>query len=450
MASETRTAANARPASGPIRDLYDLVTGDEDARVCRDIDDAACREQPRNFFIHLASLTLTKIGDGIADAKTVLPWMLSSLGAPSVLIGLLVPIREAGALLPQMIVAAWIRRHAVRKWFWVVGSAGQGLALIGIAVAGISFSGTVAGTLIVTMLVLFSLSRGIASVASKDVLGKTIAKTRRGTLTGYASMASGIVVGLVGIAMVFEQGPGRSDLTLGWLFVLGGGLWLVAAGTFSRLAEEPGATEGGGNALSEALDQVGLLRDDQALRRFILARALLLSSALSAPFFVTLVQRHGHSVDTGSFRDLGLLVIAAGLASGLSAAVWGRFSDRSSRWVMVAAGGITGTVGLTVAALAALAPSHWPLGELVIIGFFILSVAHAGVRLGRKTYLVDMSTIDTRAAHVALSNTVIGILLLSGGAIGVVGDVLGTPIALAILALLALAGAATAYRLDDL
>lgn len=39
--------------------LYDYVTGDEDARVCRDIPAAACRHQPRNFFAYLLANLLS-------------------------------------------------------------------------------------------------------------------------------------------------------------------------------------------------------------------------------------------------------------------------------------------------------------------------------------------------------------------------------------------------------
>ena len=36
-----------------LSQLYEWLTGDEDSRMCRDISDAACHEQPRNFFRHL-------------------------------------------------------------------------------------------------------------------------------------------------------------------------------------------------------------------------------------------------------------------------------------------------------------------------------------------------------------------------------------------------------------
>lgn len=68
-------------------------------------------EVPRNRRVHLLSLTLTKIADGLIDPKLVLAWLLGAGGAPFFLIGLLVPIREAGALLPQLALARIVQRR---------------------------------------------------------------------------------------------------------------------------------------------------------------------------------------------------------------------------------------------------------------------------------------------------------------------------------------------------
>ena len=98
-----------------VEAAFEMLTGDDDGRVCRDIPDAACRELPENFFRHVGSLSLTKTADGLIDPKLVLSWLLTTLGAPAAIIGLLVPIREAGALLPQLFTAASLRCLQKRK-----------------------------------------------------------------------------------------------------------------------------------------------------------------------------------------------------------------------------------------------------------------------------------------------------------------------------------------------
>ena len=77
-----------------IEALYNRVTGDEDARVCKDIPEAACNDQPYNFFAYLVANLLGKVADEIASAKLIIPWLFGVLGVPAAFTGFLVPIRE--------------------------------------------------------------------------------------------------------------------------------------------------------------------------------------------------------------------------------------------------------------------------------------------------------------------------------------------------------------------
>ena len=79
----------------------------------------------------------------------------------------------------------------------------------------------------------------------------------------------------------------------------------------------------------------------------------------------------------------------------------------------------------------------------------LLNVMHGGVRLGRKVYLVDMASADNRAAYVAVSNSVVGILMLVGGLIGLIADWLGPAATVLILGLLSLLAAAYVHNLPD-
>ena len=58
------------------------------------------------------------------------------------------------------------------------------IAIVGLGWVAVSLEGTAAGWAILGLVTLFSLARGFCSVASKDVLGKTVPKTRRGRVSG--------------------------------------------------------------------------------------------------------------------------------------------------------------------------------------------------------------------------------------------------------------------------
>lgn len=435
--------AEANPRS-VTRDLYDLLTGDEDARVCRDIPEAACREQPRNFFVHIGSLVASKTGDRLSSSKLVLSWLLAGLGAPTFMLGLLVPVRESLSLIPQLFVAGAIRRAGVRKWFWVVGSIVQGIAVIAMAVVALSLRGAAAGWSILGLLVAFSLARGVCSVAEKDVLGKTISKSRRGSVTGYASSVAGAITIVVGFGALAVK-PGEQGLELFVvLLTIAGALWILAALIFSRLEEYSGATEGGGNAITEALQQFHLIREDRNLRQFLIVRTLLLSTALVAPFYVSIASAHSG----GALTQFGTMLIATGAASFLSAPVWGRLADRSSRQVMAAAALLAAVSGVVTAGLARTPEVPYPALAFAST-YFLLNIAHAGVRVGRKTHLVDIATAENRASYVAVSNTFIGAMLIVGGAFGWIASLAGPVFVILLLSTISLLAAAGAWRLEE-
>lgn len=424
--------------------VYERLVDEEDARVCKDISEEACRYVPVNFFTMIAANTLTKLGDELANPKTVLTWLFTFVAAPVYLIGFLVPIRESGSMLPQLFIAARVRRLAIRKWVWVLGSVLQSLAVLGMGAVAFGLEGVPAGWAIIGLLVVFSLARGLCSVAHKDVQGKTIPKTRRGRLNGFSAGVSGLLALAVGLGFLFMSDQG-SPLFYALLLVGAGLLWLAAAALFARVQEYPGATEGGGNAFAEAIKSLNLLRDDAPFRRFVIVRALLLCSALTAPYFVVLASGQGEA----GIATLGLFMIANGLASSLSAPFWGRQADTSSKRVMVRAALITASLGIAVFLIETLLPVLTTGGWIYPLAFFVLGIAHSGVRLGRKTYVVDMAGGNKRTDYVAVSNTVIGLLLLATGLIGLLASLVSPVGVILILSLMGLAGALLGTRLPE-
>jgi hypothetical protein len=270
-----------------VDQLYDFISADEDARVCKDIPEEACSVVASSFFIQLGSQFLTKIGDSISSPNLVLTRLLSALAAPTSIIALLVPVREAGSLLPLMAFGGVIRAYAIRKWFWVLGSVLQGTCVVFMGVAALSFETEpqLVAWLVLGLLTMFSVSRGICSVASKDLIGKTIPKTRRGRLSGLAASLAGVVSLTVGVSITIIPRESDSAATFATLLLVAGGVWLSAGGLMSFLDEKPGATAGGGNALKEAARSLRILRDDSSFRSFCIARGLLASTVLSMPFY---------------------------------------------------------------------------------------------------------------------------------------------------------------------
>lgn len=424
--------------------VFEKLTNEEDARLCKDIDEAACRESPRNFGLLLASYFFTKLGDAVASPKTTLAWLTTAIGAPALVLGLLVPIRESGSLIPQLFIGGIVRRLPIRKWVWVAGSLVQAACIAGLGFVAFSLEGSVAGWGILGLITVFSLARGFCSVAAKDVLGKTIPKRVRGQLTGWSASAAGLLTIVVGVVLMMPIAGDVGTGLIGLLLVGAGSLWLVAAAVYSQVDEYPGET-GGGRSILEALSSLRLLASDQPFRRFVVTRALLMCSALSAPFYVALAQDNPGSAGL----LLGSFVAAGGLASLLSAPLWGRFADQSSRIVMVMAALLTSLTGLLTFAGTRFLPDLTQSGWFLPAAYFVLSIAHSGVRVGRKTYIIDLATGNQRTDYVAISNTVIGVLLLLVGSVGALAPLLGNDGVIALLAFMGLAGALLGLSLPE-
>ena len=221
------------------------------------------------------------------------------------------------------------------------------------------------------------------------------------------------------------------------------GLWLAAGALFATLVEERDEAREIEGTIGSALAQMSLLKRDPQLRLFVWARGLLVGTALAPPFLVILASESGQA----AFERLGALVLASSVAAFLSSYVWGRLADRSSRRVLVLAG-----VAAAVALGGALVAHHggW-MGHAWVtpLVLFVLMLAYNGVRQGRSTYLVDMAPADARATYTAVSNTVIGLVLLGSGLFGALAASFGAEWTVALFALTSVGGALVASRLDE-
>jgi MFS family permease len=307
-------------------------------------------------------------------------------------------------------------------------------------------TGTTAGILLIMILVLYSLSRGICSVSAKDVLGKTISKSRRGRLMGWSASISGVAILIIGFVMMQINGDNQDVSVIIYLLLAAALTWLLASFAFNMIEEQAGATEGGGNALTVAIESLSIIYTDKAFREFVIARALLLSIAFTPPFYVLLAQ----SIATQQLISLGILIIASGLAAMLASPFWGYLSDVSSKRVMIIASTGAGVIGI-ITGKAALNGAQWFANEYAIaVLFFLLNIMHGGARLGRKVYLVDMATSDNRAQYVAISNTLIGIAMLIGGLIGVLAHTFGVAVLIMTLASISLLSTLYIAKLKDI
>ncbi|THJ65458.1 MFS transporter [Arthrobacter echini] len=430
--------------------LYSLLLK-RDADAERTLPDDVRRNVPRNGLRLVAANALQSSGDQTVNASTVLPWLFDALGVPPALTGVLVPIRESGSMLPQAFLTPLVLRVRQRKGVFITGALVQAVSVALMAATAAFGSGLVAGLTIVALLAVFSLGRCLCSISSKDVQGRTVPKGNRGQINGLATTASGLVAITLGLGIRFLGDQEVDAGQLAWLLAGGAVLWVLVAVLYSGIREpageaqpvrEPGDVEGWFGRT------IALLREDRDFRRFVVVRSFLLVSALSPPFVVAL------SVDSGSdgLAGLGGFIIASGLAALLGGRLFGRLADRSSRTLMTAGAGTASGIIIVLVVIVSLPgfSGDTTTGSLVFIGsYLLLTLMHTGVRVARKTYIVDLAEGDRRTTYVAVSNSAMGLVLLVVGGISSLLAILGIVWALGFLALMGLVGVFAGARLPE-
>jgi MFS family permease len=406
----------------------------------------------RNGFRLVLASTLQFSGDQTVKASTVLPWLFHALGVPAALTGLLVPIRESGSMLPQAFLTPLILRFRRRKWVFITGALIQALAVAVMAATAALGTGLAAGVVILAALTVFSLGRALGSITSKDIQGRTLPKGERGQINGLSTTASGLVVIILGLTILYF---GSGDLTgpeIAWLLAGGAVLWVGVAAVYAGIREpideaaarnEPRSETDAGNWFTRMYT---LLSDDHDFRHFVVVRSLLLASALSPPFIVALAAQSGPD----TLSDLGGYILASGIAALLGGRLFGRWADRSSKNLMTVGAAVASATIIAFVAVVTLSGDFddalWH--SLVFVGaYFVLTLIHTGVRVGRKTYVIDMAEGDLRTTYVAVSNSAMGLILLFTGVVSSGLATFGEIWALLFLAALGLVGTFASARL---
>jgi hypothetical protein len=165
-----------------------------------------------------------------------------------------------------------------------------------------------------------------------------------------------------------------------------------------------------------------LLKEDLYFRRFVVTRAFMMVSALALPYVAMIVLKSAQNGSTSAIGLFAMLVIIEGCSGLLSSRLWGSAADSNSRLVLL----ITALLSTILCVTSALALSdsiqqktELPAWTWLII-YALMSFTHNGVRLGRKTYIIDLAdeqkdSHQKRTEYVAISNTSIGVLLLLFG-----------------------------------
>lgn len=374
---------------------------------------------PKDYRRNFAALATDFCFFGLAMAfigpTTVIPGLLSALGASAAVIGLITTLQRAGWLLPQLFAARALADKPYKKpaIVWAAAlSRPLFFVLAGVTAAAGHWPAALLIALFVPIYTAFWVGDGFGSLAWFDLLSKAIPPRRRGRLFSVGQITSGILSFLAGFAVegiLSDHGP-AFPYNYASLLLLGFGMLMISLGGIMALREAPGMSEKTVPQWRDFLPQLGgILKGDPTFRRYIVARQLYNLSLLAMPFYMTYALDILHLPDqvAGRYTSIGVG------GSVLAALLFGWLNERhGARRAMQASTLLTIVVPLT----AILIPQWirdpgwlaWGYG----IVFFVLNAANNSLLPAWTAFLLELAPEARRPAYVGLTNTINGVTTL--------------------------------------
>jgi len=384
----------------------------------------------RNYALGVINGALYILAESLIDPALVLTWFLSRLSAPNVLIGLVVPLRDTGWFLPQLFLARRQARQPYKLPTYSVAALVRCIAWATMSIVVLTQRNPT--VLIVGFFVPYvinSAASGWGGLPFMDVVAKTIPARRRGPYFATRMLIGGAlgIAGSLVVRLALGEQLGRAfPANVGQLIAIAGLFAVVSLFSFTFVVEPPGEV---GDEISSLMAHLGraarLMRRDRNFRLFLTTRVVIMAAQMAAPFFAVYASR-----ELGAGAEMVSVYLASNTAASLvSNLMWSRLSDRrGNRAVIRLAAGL----GLSATLLAWLAG---PLDRAVAVGvagpwlfavvFAISGAFQSGIGVGGMSMLLEIAPSHERALYVGLTNSVLGVALLSTSISGVLVDWLG-------------------------
>ncbi|GAP14914.1 major facilitator superfamily [Longilinea arvoryzae] len=385
----------------------------------------------RNFLLAVINGVFYIFAEALIDPTLVLVGFVSQLTQNPILMGLVLPIRDAFWALPQLWVSGFLQNRplkirAYRETSIVRISAWCMLALSMNLNLGRNW-----------MLIAFFISFSIASLASGfgslpflEVVSKTIPPQRRGELFAWRFGVSGLL-GIGGSFLVrwlvSDRGPFQFPHNYGTLafayFVLASVSLLI----FNQVQEQPDENIlPRRNAMKQFRIALAVLKTNVNYRRLVITIALMILSTMAIPFFAIYVEEEFQVDPQWIGTYLGVLMVS----NLLSNIFFGRLSRKTDNQKVIRLAASAGGAMILLMLLLALFGKNLKitptLAALWLVPvFFLAGVRGTGFGISSSSLLLNIAQPEERSLMIGFTQFLLGLVILSTSISGVLIKTLG-------------------------
>lgn len=283
----------------------------------------------RNAFLMVLEGTLFWTGLSFLEGNTVISVFIERTTGSAAMVGLAATLRQIMFLLGQFVVGMFIHRIRVQKRFMVVmGFICRPLILLMLPLLLSGVTGRASAIAFLCIYALFFFTDGFVGLCWNEICIRTLPLRRRGevislqqTFAGMAGIATGTVLRYILGSTLDNAHQFAIIFGLAGLFLVLDAIVLTQFGDVPH----PSQPELPVPSLPRYIAQfIPLFRENQTVRRILLARALYLLTLISAPLNILFGAERG-GLSTAQQATLVFMPVVGQISAGL---LWARASRR--------------------------------------------------------------------------------------------------------------------------
>lgn len=361
-----------------------------------------------NFRALLGQGALGGVGQQLAGAGLVLPFLFTAVGGPIFVAGLLVPVYRGTGLVSQILAVPMIEGAKLHKHYIAAS-----FLITAVALAVLCLTAQAVGPVLLVAIFLFvaailGICVALDSLASQDLLGRMLqAESQTTMFFGQTALAGSLAIGFALFGEYFINSGSAVGEHIE-LICYGIGVTLLAAVVISIVREPARSIVRDGmtprQRLARLRSQFVTAYELPWLRQFLVARMLFLSIELAIPFFAI----HAATLYPNNRSSLNVFVIACGGGLALGGIIWPRLGEKSLRLVMVLSSITTSVAGIVAILIATVPGWQSPFSHAAV--FVLAGIGLEGIVNARAVYIVARTSDDERPACITVASVLTGLV----------------------------------------
>lgn len=364
-----------------------------------------------NFMAGILDGAFFGIGLGFASREAIMPLFLNTLGASTILIGLVSSLHDIGWYLPQLLTAgrvARMRRYKPMVMRFTLHERWPffGLALVAWLAGSLKTEVTLALTVILYSI--FSFGGGLTAIAWQSMIGKIMPTALTGTFFGSQSGAANLLAAAGAVGAGFLLNRLAPQLGYALCFLLAGSGMMISMGFLAQTREPAHEVKGDADSSQRGWSKFGaILRRDVNFRWFLVGRNLSQFAWMAMSFFTIYAVRRFNMDEQTAGVMAGLLLVS----QTVSGPLMGWIGDRVGHRTVFAFGALMMTAA---AGLALVAPNlNW-----FYVIFALAGASRAAMWAIAITLTLGFGSTPEKPLYIGLANTLIAPMSILAPIIG--------------------------------